>query len=182
MINQKAHRYSNRFQSLQTNPSVRKRVTHHDTKISNVLFDRKGNGICIIDLDTVMAGLFISDVGDMMRTYLSPANEEVKDFNRIEVREDYFKAIVQGYLSAMHDELTADERQLFYYAGTFLVYMQAIRFLADYCNDDVYYGSRYEGQNFVRAMNQLTLLQRLEEKKPVLEQIVAEEVKKHQPS
>jgi Ser/Thr protein kinase RdoA (MazF antagonist) len=167
------------FKSLERNPSIRKRVTHHDTKISNVLFDRKGNGLCIIDLDTVMPGLFISDVGDMMRTYLSPANEEVKDFSKIEVRDEYFKAIVQGYLSAMHDELTSDEQQLFYYAGTFLVYMQAIRFLADYINDDVYYGSHYEGQNFVRAMNQLTLLQRLEEKRPVLEKIVADELKKH---
>ncbi|MEJ7644001.1 MAG: aminoglycoside phosphotransferase family protein [Chryseolinea sp.] len=166
----------NDFESLKLNGSIRQRVIHHDTKISNVLFDAKGRGICIIDLDTVMPGFFISDVGDMMRTYLSPASEEEKDFSRIEVRDDYFKAIVQGYLNAMHDELTADEQHLFYYAGTFLVYMQAIRFLADYCNDDVYYGASYEGQNFIRTMNQLTLLQRLEEKKPVLERIVANEI------
>src|SRR5690606_40610002 len=58
------------------------RVTHHDTKISNVLFDKDGKGICVIDLDTVMPGYFISDVGDMIRTYVSPANEEERDFDK----------------------------------------------------------------------------------------------------
>ena len=74
------------FEKIQKNRQVKKRVTHHDTKISNVLFDDRGMGICVIDLDTVMPGYFISDVGDMMRTYLSPASEEVKDFTKIEVR------------------------------------------------------------------------------------------------
>ncbi len=85
------------------------RVTHHDTKISNVLFDESGKGICVIDLDTIMPGYFISDVGDMFRTYLSPANEEVKDFNTIDVRDDFFRAIVQGYVSTMGTELTEEK-------------------------------------------------------------------------
>src|SRR5690606_31491792 len=107
---------------------------------------------------------FISDVGDMMRTYLSPANEEEKDFSAIDVREDFFRAIVNGYLSSMGDELTADEQALILYSGSFLIYMQAIRFLTDYFNRDVYYGARYEDHNFVRAGNQLVLLKRLDEK------------------
>src|SRR5688572_9345457 len=73
------------FEKIQTNKNVKKRVTHHDTKISNVLFDEQGKGLCVIDLDTIMPGYFISDVGDMFRTYLSPANEEEKDFSKIEV-------------------------------------------------------------------------------------------------
>jgi Ser/Thr protein kinase RdoA (MazF antagonist) len=164
------------FDLIRRNPQAKERVTHHDTKISNVLFDSAGKGLCVIDLDTVMSGYFISDVGDMMRTYLSPANEEEKDFDLIEVREDYFGAIVNGYLSSMGDELTGDEQKLFLYSGPFLIFMQAIRFLADYFNDDIYYGARYEKQNFVRAGNQLVLLKRLDEKKRALEQIVEKEL------
>jgi Ser/Thr protein kinase RdoA (MazF antagonist) len=139
------------------------RVTHHDTKISNVLFDVKEHGLCVIDLDTVMPGYFISDVGDMMRTYLCPVSEEEKDFSKIIIRKEFYDAIVAGYLSEMGAELTDIEKQYFHYAGEFMIYMQAIRFLTDHLNDDSYYGAKYEGHNFVRAGNQITLLQRLQE-------------------
>jgi Ser/Thr protein kinase RdoA (MazF antagonist) len=160
------------FEKIRKQKDVKRRVTHHDTKISNVLFDKNDKGMCVIDLDTVMPGYFISDVGDMIRTYLSPANEEVKDFNAIEVRDDYFRAIVQGYANAMSNELTSAEHQLILYSGFFLVYMQALRFLTDHINNDVYYGARYEDHNFVRAGNQLTLLTRLEEKKKNLNEVI----------
>ena len=164
------------YEKICKSNQVKQRVTHHDTKISNVLFDDQGKGLCVIDLDTVMPGYFISDVGDMMRTYLSPANEEEKDFDQIEVREDFFKAIVNGYLSSMGDELTQEEQGLILYSGLFLIYMQAIRFLADYFNRDIYYGARYEDQNFVRAGNQLVLLKRLDEKSDLLLKIIASEL------
>jgi len=167
------------FEKIQTNSNVKKRVMHHDTKISNVLFDDRGKGIAIIDLDTVMAGYFISDVGDMMRTYLSPANEEEKDFSKIEIRDDFFRAIVHGYVSTMGDELTEAEHELFLYAGQFIIYMQAIRFLADYCNNDSYYEVKYEDNNLVRAGNQVCLLKQLEEKTPVLKAIIHDELKTH---
>ncbi len=150
--------------SIPGNSAFKKRVTHHDTKISNVLFDNKDKGLCVIDLDTVMPGYFISDVGDMMRTYLSPVSEEEKDFSKIEIRADYFKAIAKGYLSEMNEELSTEEKNHFVYGGKFMIYMQALRFITDYINNDVYYGSKYEGQNFVRANNQVTLLKRLIEK------------------
>ena len=165
------------YQKIRKNPSVKQRVTHHDTKISNVLFNEEEKGLCVIDLDTVMPGYFISDVGDMMRTYLSPANEEEKDFAKIEVREDFFRSIVKGYLRSMGDELTSDEQGLILYSGQFLIYMQAIRFLADYFNGDVYYGARYPDQNFVRAGNQLVLLKRLDEKSENLTKIIASELR-----
>lgn len=152
------------FEAIQQHPDFKLRVTHHDTKISNILFDEANRGLCVIDLDTVMPGYFISDIGDMMRTYLSPVSEEEKDFSKIEVRDEYFKAIVQGYLSEMNDELTNHEKSYFVYSGKFLVYMQALRFLADYFNNDVYYGAKYPEQNAVRAANQVVLLQKLLEK------------------
>ena len=161
------------FTGIQQNPSFKKRVTHHDTKISNVLFDENNRGICVIDLDTVMHGYFISDVGDMMRTYLSAAGEEETDLTRIEIREEYFDAIVQGYLGEMKDELSAAETGAFVYAGKFMIYMQALRFLTDYLNNDVYYGARYPLHNFNRAANQLTLLNALIKKEATLHQKVA---------
>ena len=142
-------------------PDLITRCTHHDTKISNVLFDNNDKGICVIDLDTVMPGYFISDVGDMMRTYLAPVNEEATDFSTIEVRPAYYQAIVDGYMCEMGAELNDFEKDYFHFAGKFMIYMQALRFLTDYINNDVYYGSRYQGHNLVRAGNQAALLQKL---------------------
>lgn len=160
------------YNKICSSDRFKRRVTHHDTKISNVIFDARGKGICIIDLDTVMPGFFISDVGDMMRTYLSPVSEEEKDFSQIEVREEYFKAIVQGYLACMKEELSEEELRHFVYAGKFMIYMQAIRFLADFLQNDRYYGASYKGHNYVRAKNQIALLQRLLQKQNLLEDIV----------
>ena len=157
------------FDQIKTNSNFKKRVTHHDTKISNVLFDANNKGLCVIDLDTVMPGYFISDVGDMLRTYLSPVSEEEADFSKIEIREDYFQAILEGYISEMKDELSDEEKSYFVYAGKFMIYMQALRFITDYFNNDSYYGSKYEGQNLVRANNQLVLLKLLLSKEQALE-------------
>ncbi len=157
------------FDQIKTNSNFKKRVTHHDTKISNVLFDANNKGLCVIDLDTVMPGYFISDVGDMLRTYLSPVSEEEVDFSKIEIREDYFQAILEGYISEMKDELSDEEKSYFVYAGKFMIYMQALRFITDYFNNDSYYGSKYEGQNLVRANNQLVLLKLLLSKEHALE-------------
>ncbi len=149
------------YESIRSNPGCKMRVTHHDTKISNVLFDEQGKGLCVIDLDTVMPGYFISDVGDMMRTYLSPVSEEESDYSKIVIRTEIFEAIVQGYFEQMKTDLSKEEIKLFVYAGKFMIYMQAIRFLTDYINDDVYYGALYPKHNLVRACNQLVLLNQL---------------------
>ena len=161
-----------RFDAMKQNPDFKLRVTHHDTKISNVLFNEQDKGLCVIDLDTVMPGYFISDVGDMMRTCLSPVSEEEKDFSKIEIREEYYKAIVQGYLEGMENELSAAEKAAFFDAACYLVYMQALRFIADHLNNDEYYGARYGGHNFIRGCNQITLLKRLLEKEDRLRSIV----------
>jgi hypothetical protein len=138
-----------------------------------VLFDKDGKGLCVVDLDTIMPGYFISDVGDMMRTYLCAASEEEKDFDQIEVRDEYFVAILEGYLSEMKQELSKEEIGSFVYSGLFMTYMQAIRFLTDYLNNDVYYGSAYEKHNYVRAKNQATLLRRLIEKENKFKKLVS---------
>lgn len=160
------------YKDIQQNTSFKKRVAHHDTKISNVLFDEHDKAISIIDLDTVMPGYFISDVGDMFRTYLSPAGEEETDFDLIELSDEFFKAIAQGYLGEMKHELSSQEKGAFVYAGKFMIYMQALRFLTDYLRNDVYYGRKYELHNFNRAKNQLILLECLFEKEDHYNSIV----------
>ncbi|MDQ6813610.1 MAG: aminoglycoside phosphotransferase family protein [Bacteroidota bacterium] len=161
------------FEAIQLNKNFKLRVTHHDTKISNILFDNKNCGLCVIDLDTVMPGYFISDIGDMMRTYLCPVSEEEKDFSKIEVRTGFFEALVNGYLHEMNDELTKQEKTTFTYAGKFLIYMQALRFITDYFNNDIYYGAKYPEQNFVRAQNQVVLLQKLLDKEEEFKTILS---------
>jgi hypothetical protein len=100
----------------------------------------------------------------MMRTYLSPYSEEEKDVSKIVVREEYFSAVAKGYLQEMNEELSASELDHFVYSGDFMIYMQAVRFLTDHFNDDIYYEAKYEGHNLVRAENQITLLKRYQEK------------------
>ncbi len=148
------------YNSIISNPNFKQRVTHHDTKISNVLFNKNDDALCVIDLDTVMPGYFISDVGDMMRTYLCPVSEEENDLSKIDIRKDFYDAIINGYLSEMQDELSVEEKKHFHYAGEFAIYMQALRFLTDYLNNDEYYGVTYEKQNYNRAKNQIALLQK----------------------
>ncbi|HUB59309.1 MAG TPA: aminoglycoside phosphotransferase family protein [Puia sp.] len=151
------------YEGLKDDPGFRLRVTHHDTKISNVLFDQRDKGLCVIDLDTVMPGYFISDVGDMVRTYVSPASEEEMDLDKVVVRREFYQAIYDGYLGEMGDVLSDSERARFSYAGLFMAYMQALRFLTDHLTGDVYYGARYKGHNYSRAANQARLLQELME-------------------
>jgi Ser/Thr protein kinase RdoA (MazF antagonist) len=161
------------YERIKMDPGFRLRVIHHDTKISNVLFDDAYKGLCVIDLDTVMPGYFISDVGDMMRTYLSPVSEEEKNVQLITIRDDFFAAIACGYIEELRNELTATEKQHFVYAGQFMIYMQALRFLTDHLNNDVYYGARYEGHNFIRAQNQAVLLQQYNAKSALFNQIIS---------
>jgi Ser/Thr protein kinase RdoA (MazF antagonist) len=152
---------THRFEQIIRNPNFKIRPTHHDTKISNVLFDSQDKAICVIDLDTLMPGYFISDLGDMMRTYLCPVSEEEGDYAKIDIRKEFYQSVINGYCSEMGTELSKDELEAIPYAGQFMVYMQALRFLTDYLNNDVYYGSKYPRQNLIRAGNQLVLLEKL---------------------
>ena len=133
------------------------RVTHHDTKISNVLFKDEA-AICVIDLDTTMPGYFISDVGDMCRTYLCPVNEACQDLNQIKVLPERWNAIQEGYLEAMGEFLTSFEKDHFKFSGQCIIYMQALRFLTDFLELDSYYRVERPGQNLDRTNNQIQLL------------------------
>ncbi len=139
-----------------------KRVMHHDTKISNVLFDREDKSICVIDLDTVMPGYLFSDWGDMIRTYTCPVHESSVHFSDIHIRPDFLQAIFEGYTQAL-PAVTKTEKEHFIRFGEIMILMQAIRFMTDFLNNDIYYPVSHPLQNADRAKNQMTLLQRLRE-------------------
>ena len=151
------------------------RVMHHDTKISNVLLDAETYiGVCVIDLDTIMPGKFISDLGDMMRTYLCAYAENETDLSRIKIRLPYFEAMVKGYLSEMKSILTETEKELILFSGKYIIYMQALRFLTDYLNGNVYYPISYPTQNLDRTKNQFKLLSELSLNEKELQDIIEE--------
>jgi Ser/Thr protein kinase RdoA (MazF antagonist) len=151
------------FALWQANPKhYPQRILHHDTKPTNILYDKATHQVlCPIDLDTTQPGLFFSDLGDMIRT-LAPSHEENDiHFDDIEVRPMYLQALMQGYMDTTHTLWTPHEREALSLSGKVLLYMQAIRFLADFLNNDSYYQTRYDLHNLHRAINQITVLERL---------------------
>jgi len=149
--------YVKQWQHFTGHQDAHLRVTHHDTKISNVLF-KDEDAFCVIDLDTTMPGYFISDVGDMCRTYLCPVNEACQDLNLIKVLPERWTAIQNGYLEAMGEFLTTFEKDHFAFSGQSIIYMQALRFLTDYLQLDQYYRVERPDQNLDRTLNQIQLL------------------------
>lgn len=144
--------------------AYRLRVMHHDAKIANVLFNKEdGKVICAVDFDTVMPGYYFSDLGDMVRSMACSLEEGSTDFDNIYIKKDIYDAILSGYMSIMNDQLTTAELQHIHHPGLIMIYMQAMRFLTDHINGDIYYKIQYEGQNLDRARNQLSLLIKLEE-------------------
>jgi Ser/Thr protein kinase RdoA (MazF antagonist) len=156
-----------RYDDLLKSKGLRLRITHNDTKINNILFDSTTRqASCVIDLDTLMPGYFIYDLGDMVRTFVSPVDEEEKDLSKIEFRKEIYNAVTEGYLSQMGPVMSPDEYAAIPFAGKMMTYIMLLRFAADFMNGDVYYHTTYPGQNLVRAENQLCFLERLEEAVP----------------
>ncbi|MEQ8364725.1 MAG: aminoglycoside phosphotransferase family protein [Cyclobacteriaceae bacterium] len=151
------------YNTLIQSNQLQLRITHNDTKINNVLFERgTDNVVCVIDLDTLMPGYFIYDLGDMIRTFVSPASEEETDVSKVMVRKKIHQAILDGYLSEMDGILSSDEKLAIPLAGSIMTYMIGLRFLTDFLNGDTYYQTSYPHQNRDRATNQLHLLTLLE--------------------
>ncbi len=151
------------YESLLSSGTLVRRITHNDTKINNILFHRiTQKPVCVIDLDTLGPGYFIYDLGDMVRTFVSPVSEEEKDLGKVAFRADIYSSLLEGYLSEVGNVLTEGERSAIPFAGKMMTSIMAYRFLADYLNGDVYYHTTYRGQNLIRARNQFRLVELLE--------------------
>lgn len=142
---------------------LKKRTNHCDTKVNNILFDEEGNVLCVIDLDTVMPGFVLSDIGDFIRTAGNTGAEDDENLDNVRVNIPIFEAYTRGYMETARSFLTPMEIQLLPYGGRLLTYMQTVRFLTDYINGDVYYKIHRPKHNLIRTKAQFKLLQSLEE-------------------
>ena len=149
------------------------RVTHNDTKLNNVLFDRKTDeGICVIDLDTVMPGSALYDFGDALRFGASNATEDETDLSKVWFDLDKFRAFTDGFLSETADCLTRAEIDLLPESALIMTYECGIRFLADYLNGDTYFKVHKPHHNLDRARTQLKLAADIEQKLSDMHKIV----------
>ena len=148
-----------------------KRICHCDTKVNNILFDKDGNILCVIDLDTLMPSFVFSDFGDFLRTAANTVAEDDPAVGKVDFRMDIFEAFAKGYLESA-TFLTPLERENLPYAACLFPYMQAVRFFADYINGDTYYKIKYPEHNLVRTRNQVALFHAALRKVPAMASII----------
>lgn len=151
-----------RFEKFHREGLLPKRICHCDTKVNNMLFDRDGKVICVIDLDTVMPSFVFSDYGDFLRTGACTSAEDEPDLEKVGFDMEIFKAFTEGYLSEAKDFLSPMEIELLPDSVALFPYMQAVRFLTDYINGDTYYKISYPAHNLVRTRAQMRLLECIE--------------------
>jgi len=149
------------------------RVTHNDTKFNNVMLDdATGEGICVIDLDTVMPGLALYDFGDMVRTTTSPAKEDERDLSRVAMQFPMFEALARGYLSAAGECLTPSEKKFLPFAGKLITFEIGLRFLTDFLAGDVYFKVHREGHNLDRCRTQFKLVESITRQEEQMNRLV----------
>ena len=149
-----------------------KRICHCDTKVNNMMFDKSGNVLCVIDLDTVMPNYVFSDYGDFLRTAANTQPEDSPNIEQIDFRIDIFKAFTKGYIEGTRAFLTPIERENLPFAACLFPFMQAVRFFTDYLNGDKYYKIKYPEHNLVRTRNQLTLFHKAMSKKTLMKEYI----------
>lgn len=147
------------------------RVTHNDTKFNNVLLDKNDNGLCVIDLDTVMPGLAHYDFGDAIRTSTNTGAEDEADLDRVEMDIMLFEAYTRGYLGEMNS-LSRTEIKYLPLGAKLFPYIIGIRFLTDYLNGDVYFKTKHKEHNLQRTRAQFKLLASMERQYDGMNEIV----------
>jgi Ser/Thr protein kinase RdoA (MazF antagonist) len=155
------------------------RVTHNDTKINNILFDKQGNVLCVIDLDTVMSAPALNDFGDAIRTYANTGAEDAEDLSTVSLSLPMFAAYADGYLSQQAKTLTQAELDHLAFSARYITFEQVLRFLMDYINGDTYYKIKSPNHNLVRTHAQYALLQSIEAQYDAMCEIIKQTTAKH---
>jgi len=149
------------------------RVTHNDTKFNNVMLDDvTGEGLCVLDLDTVMPGLALYDFGDMVRTATSPAAEDELDLSKVKMQMPMYEALVTGYLATAGDFLTTAEKANLALAGKLITFEIGIRFLTDFLEGDHYFKVHRNGHNLDRCRTQFKLVESIEQQEEQMNRLV----------
>lgn len=139
------------------------RITHNDTKISNILFDKEGNVLCVIDLDTVLSSMCLNDYGDAIRSYTNAGKEDDENLDNVYIKMDIFEGYTTGYLSESIAFLTPSEIENLAFSAKYITFEQMLRFLMDYIDGDNYYKVKNDKHNLVRTHAQHKLLQSMED-------------------
>lgn len=154
-------------------PQVPQAVAHNDTKLNNCLFyEGRPEVACVIDLDTVMAGSWLMDLGDLCRTSVCALPEDTTELEKVAVDHSRFQAVVDGYASVLRDQISGPEKERMVYSAFLMTYELALRFFTDHLQDDRYFGAKYPGHNLVRTRSQIRLAQCIAQDRAGLEQIV----------
>jgi hypothetical protein len=149
------------------------RVTHNDTKFNNVMLDDStGEGICVIDLDTVMPGLALYDFGDMVRTATSPVKEDERDLSKVRMQFPMFEALARGYLASVGDVLTENEKQYLAFSGKLITLEIGLRFLTDFLSGDPYFKIHRPEHNLDRCRTQFKLVESIDEQEEAMTSFV----------
>src|SRR5690625_3957385 len=158
---------------LQKTGEIPERIAHNDTKLNNVLLDIKtGEGLCAIDLDTVMPGSALYDFGDLVRSATSPAAEDERDRSKVRMQIEMFEALARGYLASTSDFLEPLEIELLPFSGKLISFEIGLRFLTDYLLGDRYFKIQREDQNLDRCRTQFALVRSIEEQEKEASRIV----------
>ncbi|MGB3715604.1 MAG: aminoglycoside phosphotransferase family protein [Candidatus Promineifilaceae bacterium] len=166
--------YVDRLEDLHIEGLIPKRITHNDTKVNNLLIDkRSGRGICVTDLDTTMPGLALHDFGDMVRTTTNNAAEDEQNLDLVRMQIEIFEPLARGYLSKAGQFLNTIEMKELIFSCKVIVLEIGIRFLTDHLQGDVYFKTGRKGHNLDRCRTQFKLLTSIEEQEELMELIVA---------
>jgi hypothetical protein len=133
---------------------------------------RSGEGICVIDLDTVMPGLVAYDFGDMVRTTTSSTREDEQDLSKVTMQFPMFEALARGYLASAGGFLTKEEKQYLAFAGKLITFEIGIRFLTDYLAGDTYFKVHRDGHNLDRCRTQFKLIESIEQQEEKMKCLV----------
>jgi hypothetical protein len=156
-----------------TEGRIPERITHNDTKLNNVMLDNaSGQGICVIDLDTVMPGLALYDFGDMARTATRSSVEDERDLTKVLFKDEMFEALVRGYLESAGRFLNRQEIDFLAFSGPLITFEIGIRFLTDYLAGDTYFKTHREGQNLDRCRVQFKMVREMESRRDAMEAMV----------
>lgn len=163
--------YASRVLNFIRSGDIPLRVTHNDTKLNNILFDKDTNQpLAIIDLDTVMPGTVLYDIGDSLRFGTNATFEDDPNLDNVKFKIEYFEAYVKGYLEKYKP--TKAEKDNIAFSAILLTYECGMRFLTDYLNGDTYFRCTRKNHNLDRARNQFKLIQEMEKSLPEMEAIV----------
>ena len=139
------------------------RVTHNDTKFNNVMIDDEtGDGICVVDLDTVMPGSLLYDFGDAIRSITNTADEDERNLSRVHFSLETFENYARGYLDTTLDTLSPTEIQFLAFSARLMTLECGLRFLNDYLVGDLYFRTKREHHNLDRCRTQFKLVEEME--------------------